>query len=100
MRWLRIRQAELPQQYRDKFEELGSEIVRAYLTQGPGFVVWTQDGSPTTVAMARPYMQCWLREQYDRAERKETWSLAMEVAITVLVLSELVISIATFLHTR
>jgi len=29
----------------------------------------------------------WLTEQYDRAERKETWSPSMEFAITVFVAS-------------
>jgi len=36
----------------------------------------------------------WLTEQYDRAERKETWSMTMEAAITVFVASELLISLA------
>jgi len=35
----------------------------------------------------------WLTEQYDRAERRETWSIMMEVAITVFVAAELGLSI-------
>jgi hypothetical protein len=36
----------------------------------------------------------WLTEQYDRAERKESWSITMEVAITTFVAAELLISLA------
>lgn len=35
----------------------------------------------------------WLTEQYDRAERKETWSITMEAAIVVLIVVEIVLSI-------
>jgi hypothetical protein len=42
----------------------------------------------------------WLTEQYDKAERKETWSMLMEIAIVVLVAAELVFSIANFVRGR
>jgi len=42
----------------------------------------------------------WLTEQYDRAERKETWSLTLEAAITVFVAFELAISVMNFMHHR
>jgi hypothetical protein len=38
----------------------------------------------------------WLTEQYDRAERRETWSITMEAAITVFVAFELMFSILAF----
>jgi len=38
----------------------------------------------------------WLTEQYDRAERKETWNLTMEAAITLLVGIEVVHVLATW----
>lgn len=34
----------------------------------------------------------WLTERYDREERKETWQIAMEGAVTILVAAELVMS--------
>ncbi len=38
----------------------------------------------------------WLTEQYDRAERKETWLITMEVAITIFVAAELILSVLSF----
>jgi len=40
----------------------------------------------------------WLTEQYDRKERKATWSLTMEAAITIFVAFELVLSVVKFLR--
>jgi hypothetical protein len=94
MRWLRVRKADIEKNFRNHFEEFGVEIVRAYFTQPVGTPIWRDAGqSVTTVQDARQPMQFWLREQYDRAERKETWSLTMEIAITVFVAAELVMSI-------
>ena len=90
MRWFRIRKAAfLPGFYRKQFEELGSETVRAYVTQPPGFVIDTHTSITPTVGQIRPQMQDWLREQYDRAERRKTWLITMEVAITIFVAAEL-----------
>lgn len=47
---------------------------------------------------AKGPLLAWLTEQYDRAERKETWSILMEVAIVVFVAAELIFSIANFLR--
>jgi len=41
-------------------------------------------------------MQLWLREQYDRAEKKETWLITMEIAITLFVFFELIVSVLDF----
>jgi hypothetical protein len=41
-------------------------------------------------------MLLWLKEQYDREERKETWLITMEAAITIFVAAELVMSIIDF----
>lgn len=38
----------------------------------------------------------WLTEEHDRAERKETWSLLMEIAIVILVAGELTFSAIDF----
>jgi hypothetical protein len=39
----------------------------------------------------------WLTEQNDKTERKETWSMLMEIAIVVLVAAELASSVANLL---
>ena len=94
MRWIGVRKANIEKNFRDHFEEFGVEIVRAYFTQPIGTPIWRDAGkSVTTVQDARQPMQSWLREQYDRAERKETWSLTMEIAITVFVAAEVVMSV-------
>lgn len=85
MRWFRVRKADIKPRYRQHFEELGVEIVRAYFTQPIGVVVWVDGEGKWTVQALREPMQSWLREQYDRTERKETWLVTMEIAITVLV---------------
>jgi hypothetical protein len=94
MRWVGVRKANIEKKFRDHFEEFGVEIVRAYFTQPIGTPIWRDAGeSVTTVQDARQPMQSWLREQYDRAERKETWSLTMEIAITAFVAAEVVMSV-------
>ena len=101
MRWFCIRKANINQSFREHFEELGVEIVRAYFTQPIGTPVWKDVGeNAMTVATARNPMQLWLREQYDLQERRETWNLAMEVAITLLVAVELAMSVLTFIAQR
>ena len=96
MRWFRIRKAEIKPRFREHFEELGAEIVRAYFTQPIGVVVWEDEGGKWPVSALREPMQFWLREQYDRAERKETWLMTMEIAITILVAAELFMSVLDF----
>jgi hypothetical protein len=100
MRWFRIRWAQISPSERQHFEELGTEIVRAYFTQGPGTVVYTDDRGRHTVNNLHEFMQLWLREQYDRAELKETWLITMEIAITVFVAAELIFSILNFFCRR
>ena len=98
MRWFRVRKASIKSRYRQHFEELGVEIVRAYFTQPIGVVVWEDDGGRWTVQALREPMQSWLREQYDCAERKDTWLLTMEIAITILVAAELLMSVLDFYY--
>lgn len=101
MRWFCIRKENIPQSFREHFEELGVEIVRAYFTQPIGTNIWRDVGKDAvTVETARNSMQLWLREQYDLQERRETWNLAMEIAITVLVAVELAMSVLTFIAER
>ena len=98
MRWFRIREAAVARGFRERFEELGVEIVRAYFTQPIGTTVYEDAGGRWTVQALHQPMQVWLREQYDRAERKDTWLMTMEIAITVLVAAELFMSILDFVY--
>jgi hypothetical protein len=96
MRWFRIRRAEIIPEERQHFEELGTEIVRSYFTQGPGTVVYTDGKQRFTVNNLHPSMQLWLREQYDRAELRETWLITMEAAITTFALAGTIFSVLDF----
>jgi hypothetical protein len=96
MRWFRVRRAGIDSRHRQRFEELGLDVVRAFLTQPRGVVVCEDEGGEWTVANLREPMKPWLREQYDRAERRETWLITMEVAITILVAAELFMSVLDF----
>jgi hypothetical protein len=98
MRWFRVRKADIQPGHRAGFEQLGVEIVRAYFTQEDGAIVYRDNEKAWPVWELRQPMKPWLREQYDRAERKETWSLTMEIAITVFVLAELVMSVLSYWH--
>jgi hypothetical protein len=44
-----------------------------------------------TVQQYREELFSWLAEEYDKAERKQTWSITMEVLITLFVGMELLI---------
>lgn len=55
-------------------------------------------GKPRLVRDFEEPLILWLTEQYDRAERKETWSLTMDAAITAFVAIEVVPSIVRFIR--
>jgi hypothetical protein len=92
MRWFRIRTADIDPFFREWFEQRGVDTIRAYITMS--YSITRPDGRLATEREIRPHLLDWLTEQYDRAERKETWSLTMEVAITVLVAVELILMLA------
>lgn len=99
MRWFRTRKASIPEQSRQMFERFGPSVVSAVLYGG-------FDGPNTTEprkalyenSSLRTHAADWLTEQYDRAERKETWSITMEVAITAFVAAELFFSTTAWLN--
>ena len=91
MRWFRIRRANIPPLVRTTFEYYGSTILALYITNNALFnlpELWSIYQKMET----RRYFLDWLTEQYDRAERKETWSITMEGAITIFVAAELILS--------
>jgi hypothetical protein len=97
MRWFRIREAkDIPKHERDNFERFGPPVIGSTLASG--FHAAAPELHPIyDNPETRRHAADWLTEQYDRAERKETWSITMEVAITVFVLAELVFSALGFL---
>ena len=97
MTWFRIKPAEIDPEFREMFEERGVDTIRAMVPLG-AFTINKRDGTPATENTLRPPMLKWLKEQYDKAERKGNWSLAMEISITILVAAELCMSIIAFVH--
>jgi hypothetical protein len=97
VRWFRIQKADIDPEFRELFEQSGAETMRAYVPL-PLWGIMKSDGVRLTDRQLRLPLLRWLKEQYDRAERKETWSLTMEFAITVFVATELFLSI--FRHLR
>ncbi|HXP80514.1 MAG TPA: hypothetical protein VN976_11460 [Verrucomicrobiae bacterium] len=93
MRWFRIRKAEIDPGLRETFEQHGLGTMQSNLATGH-FIV--HKGENLMMRNVTPDLLSWLTEQYDRAERKETWSLTMEVAITIFVLAELIFSILDY----
>jgi hypothetical protein len=96
MRWFEIQTAKITPEMRELLEQYGPETMRTLLLV-PNNVL-ENNGLRTTVADSRGFVLQWLKEQTDREERKETWLITMECAITVFVLFELAISIWSLLH--
>ena len=96
MRWFRIDKAEIPLDVRQTCERngvMGMQLALANSAIGGGGVVLV-DGRLHTLSEAKAGLAgLWLSEQFQRAERKETWSLVMEIAITFFVGFELAIEI-------
>jgi hypothetical protein len=90
MRWFSIRKAEIDPDLRETFEQYGIATMQAILATTNYFQHKNQSLMAQNVWGD---LLPWLTEQYDRAERKETWSLTMEVAITVFVGIELLLSL-------
>ena len=90
MRWFRTRKANIDPRLRETFERYGVESMQVTLATTNYFL---HNGKNVTATNVLDDLLPWLTEQYDRKERKETWSLTMEAAITIFVAIELVLSI-------
>jgi hypothetical protein len=89
--WFRIRKATIDPALRQTFEQHGVGTMQTLLAAaGSTFV---HQASHTTADGVRYTLLAWLTEQYDRAERKETWNLTMEAAIVVLIVLEIGLAI-------
>jgi hypothetical protein len=97
MRWVSIRKPSIAKSERDIFERFGPSVISIILFGG---FSGPQETEPQKVlygnSETRRHAEAWLTEQYDRAERRETWLITMEVAITLLVAAELFFSILSF----
>jgi hypothetical protein len=94
MRWFRIRKAKIDPSLRETFEQHGVGTMQSNLAAGH-YIVHKE--KTININDLTPDLLSWLTEQYDRAERKETWSLTMEVSITVFVFAELMLSIIGYM---
>jgi hypothetical protein len=88
MRWFGIRRANTDKMLRSSFERYGVATLQGMLAGPGGLVSIRQPGGGVHPLNVQESVLPWLTEQYDRAERKETWSLTMEAAITLLVAIE------------
>jgi membrane carboxypeptidase/penicillin-binding protein len=97
MRLIKIRRAQISTEDREMYEHFGVSFIQIVLSVTNSFEYkgkFIQPGNQAT----QQSMLLWLTEQHDLSERKESWLLLMEIAITVLVAAELFISVYTFLH--
>jgi hypothetical protein len=83
------------------FERFGPSVISIILFSGFSGPQETEPqkllygSSPT-----RKHAEAWLTEEYDRAERRESWLITMEIAITLLVAAELVFSVLDFMSRK
>ena len=77
MRWFRSRKAsDVPDDHREIFERFGASLIGTVLAGG--FNPSTPDlGRIHNDSQVRANAAEWLTEQYDRAKRKETWSITI-----------------------
>jgi len=93
----RIREAVIDPDLRRTFEQYGVISMQTNLAVENYFRMGEQTVMVKDVLNS---LLPWLTEQFDRAERKETWSLLMEIAIVILVAAELSFSIYAFVEER
>lgn len=94
MRLFRVRKAKnVPANVREICERLGSDLI-AHVVAAGDYGPRYEALRPLSVDLRNhEHVLAWLTEQYDRAERKENWSLIMEIAITLFVLAELLFAV-------
>ena len=84
MRWFRRTKAGIPPATRVVLEQHGTETIRTLLVMR-NWVLDTGDGARFAIDDNRKFILSWLKEQADREERRETWLITMEIAITLFV---------------
>jgi hypothetical protein len=102
MRLFKIRKASIREDERSTLEFYGVAVIQLiFALKYPAL----QDTSTSVVNgvhfTIEPYsMKLWLTERHDYQERQETWSFLMEVAITMFVILEVVLSIIGLFHQK
>src|SRR5579864_7989560 len=89
-RWVRIRKADIDAELRKTFERYGVNTLQLMLAGNPGN--FRHQGKYQDLLNFQDDLLPWLTEQHDWAEMRETWLVAMEIAITVLVAIEVILS--------
>jgi hypothetical protein len=92
MRW-KIRKAKIDEELRTTLEQYGVAVMQQVLATGGVFIY--RDAT-TGVLAYRTEILAWLTEQHDRQEAKEDATFAMELAIMLLVASELFFSVISY----
>jgi hypothetical protein len=96
MRWFCIREAQIDPELRETFERYGTVTMQMLLATNT--TTYRHKGNITTVETYLSSLLPWLTEQYDRAERKETWGLTLEVAVTIFVAIEVLLSVVSLVR--
>ena len=92
MRLKSIRKASIPETERDTFERFGEIAVLTVLMSG--FAPRAVELQPIyNDPDVRANALAWMTEKSDRKERREDWTLLMEIAITAFVGLELILSV-------
>jgi len=103
VRLLRIRKAkELEKQLRDSFEKYGMECMRIILatTNHGSTTTFKHQGNEVRASNYVDSILSWLTEEYDKKDRKDNWLLVMEIAITIFVFVEMIISICNISYVQ
>jgi ABC-type transport system involved in cytochrome bd biosynthesis fused ATPase/permease subunit len=86
MLWFRVRKAEIDSELRKTFERYGRGTMQIVLGSTNYF---QHNGAEQRVDKYRDQLLAWLTEEYDKEERRQTWS----IAITLFVGVELLITV-------
>ena len=100
MRFFRIRKADIPAAERAVFERYGVNVIGMVLAGGYSPGAQEISGVYERHNPMQVHARDWMTEQFDKAERHESWSILMEAAITIFVLAELIISITGLISHR
>ena len=92
---IRVRKAKIDADLRETFEQYGVAVMQQLLVNQDH--VFIHKGDEKSARRVGSPLLLWLTEQYDRAERKETFNLLMEIAILVFVGVEMAVAIVDFI---
>jgi hypothetical protein len=91
----RVRRADIDPELRKTFEQYGVSVMQQLLVNQDH--IFLHKNQQVTARGFSFVLLAWLTEQYDRAQRKETFNLLMEIAILVFVGLEVIFAAADFI---